>query len=356
MLRSLLTDDCSPLPLVAVQMSAGRNVNEPRPQGAADLREFQQPPTRLWRLSLALFLAAAFAVGQSGPQTATAMRTRYFTSLTNPEIEQYLKRNDVIFIPVGTVESMGAFPTDLEYTMAEAYSLKMAEEADGLILPHVIFFYPGVTVTGRGSVYIPQETGLEYLKAIARSLLRQGFRRQIYISAHGPSNQYVSALVREFFEETKDPILYVEASRLLRNAQESGAAPQPRGRNNFQSVGYGAYQIVGRLSEVPLSLDVPAPSEPPLPAPPASIRKLSTFGPESGAVGTYEPDAEHAGVRPLNTKITVTEREQLGREGAALIEAAVRAMDVKSVIQALRDEDKYVNQIIVPRYREILPK
>jgi creatinine amidohydrolase len=289
-------------------------------------------------------------------QTAPTMRTRYFTNLTNPEIDQYLKRNDVIFIPVGTVESMGAFPTDLEYVMAEAYALKMAEEADGLVLPHVTFFYPGVTATGRGSVYVPQETGLAYLKAIAHSLLRQGFRRQVYISAHGPSNQFVSALVREFFEETKDPILYVEASRLLRNAQAAGAAPQPQGTNNFRSVGYGAYEIVGRLSEVPLSLDIPAPSEPPLPEPPASIRKLSALGPESGAVGSYEPDGEHGSVRPLNTKITAAQREQLGKQGAALIEAAVKAMDVKSVIQALRDEDKYVNQVIVPRYGDLLPK
>ena len=244
------------------------------------------------------------------------VRTRYFTSLTNPEIEQYLKHNDLIFIPVGTVESMGAFPTDLEYTMAEAYALKMAEEADGLILPHVIFFYPGVTVTGRGSIYIPQETGLEYLKAIARSLLRQGFRRQIYISAHGPSNQYVSALVRDFFEETKDPILYIEAGRLLRNAQQSGAAPQPRqGTNNFRAVGYGAYEIVGRLNEVPLSLEVAAPSEQPLPPPPASVRKLSNLAPGSGAVGSYEPDAEHASVRPLNTKITAAERRTAGPGG-----------------------------------------
>jgi len=29
----------------------------------------------------------------------------------------------------------------------------MAEEADGLILPHIIYLYPGVTVTGVGSVY-----------------------------------------------------------------------------------------------------------------------------------------------------------------------------------------------------------
>ena len=304
----------------------------------------------------ALMLAGALSATLVWAQAPRQMRTRYFTSLTNPEIEDYLKRNDVIFIPVGTVESMGAFPTDLEYTMAEAYALKMAEEADGLVLPHVIYFYPGVTVTGRGSVYVSQDAGLAYLKEIARSLLRQGFRRQIYTSAHGPSNQYVSALVREFFEETKDPILYVETSKLLRNAQAAGRAPQAGESNNFRAVGYGAYQIVGRLSEIPLSLDVTIPATPALPRPPDSVRKLSPLGPDSGAVGSYEPDGNHASVRPLNTKITAEERERLGKQGAALIEAAVKAMDVRGVVQALRDEDKYVKEVIIPRYGDLLPK
>src|SRR5436305_610153 len=117
------------------------------------------------------------------------LSARYFTSLTNPEIEQYLKRNDVIFIPVGAIETFGPMPTGMEYTMGEAYALRMAEETDGLILPWVTYFYPGVTVTGVGSVYVPQNVGFEYLKAIAHSLLRQGFRRQLYLFAHGPANQ-----------------------------------------------------------------------------------------------------------------------------------------------------------------------
>ena len=303
-----------------------------------------------WAAASSLFALAAWG------QAPRPLRTRYFTQLTNPEIEEYLKRNDVIFIPVGTVESMGAFPTDLEYTMAEAYALKMAEEADGLVLPHVMYFYPGVTITGRGSVYVSQEVGLAYLKEIARSLLRQGFRRQIYTSAHGPSNQYVGALVREFFEETKDPILYVETGRLLQNAQARGAAPKASESNNFRAVGYGAYQIVGRLNEIPLSLDIPISSAQMLPKPPESMRKLSPLAPGSSAVGTYEPDGNHASVRPLDTKITTEERERLGRQGAALIEAAVKAMDVKGVIQALRDEDKYVREVILPKYGDILPK
>ena len=81
----------------------------------------------------ALTLAGAILIETAmWAQPAPQMRTRYFTSLSNVEVEQYLKRNDVIFVPVGTSESFGTMPNDMEYTMAEAYALKMAEEADGL--------------------------------------------------------------------------------------------------------------------------------------------------------------------------------------------------------------------------------
>jgi creatinine amidohydrolase len=304
-------------------------------------------------------------------QNALPMRTRYFTSLTNPEVEAYLKRNDVIFVPVGTSESFGTMPNDMEYTMAEAYALKMAEEADGLILPHVIYFYPGVTVTGVGSVYVPEDLGEAYLKAIAHSLLRQGFRRQIYLSAHGPSDQFVSAMVRQFFEETKDPILYIHIPYLNRAARGGAATSQNSGGRGgrgaggggqgaspgaFRSIGYGSYAIVGRLGDLPLNLDVP-PARQPLPRPPDSIRILEQLAPESSAVGSYDPDPQHNGGRPLESiHITADQREQMAKQGAAQIEAAVKAIDINKVVQALRDEDKYVHEVIVPKYRDILPK
>ena len=54
---------------------------------------------RMITLLLVAVLGSSSAWAQTGPQ----MRTRLLTSLTNTEVEQYLKRNDVIFIPVGTV-------------------------------------------------------------------------------------------------------------------------------------------------------------------------------------------------------------------------------------------------------------
>ena len=97
--------------------------------------------------------------------------------------------------------------------------------------------------------------------------------------------------------------------------------------------------------------------KPPLPKPPDSLRKLQPLAPGSGAVGTYDPDAEHNGGRPLESvKMTAEQREKLGKEGAARIEATIKSIDIKGVVQALRDEDKYVHDVIVPRYKNILPK
>jgi hypothetical protein len=54
--------------------------------------------------------------------------------------------------------------------------------------------------------------------------------------------------------------------------------------------------------------------------------------------------------------MTIAERERLGKEGAALIERNIRAVNIKAVVEALRDEDKYVHEIIIPRFKDILPK
>jgi hypothetical protein len=48
------------------------------------------------------------------------------------------------------------------------------------------------------------------------------------------------------------------------------------------------------MGDLPLNLDVPAATEPPLPRPPDSSI-LSRLAPESSAIGSYDPDPEHNG-------------------------------------------------------------
>ena len=39
-----------------------------------------------------------------------------------------------------------------------------------------------------------------------------------------------------------------------------------------------------------------------------------------------------------------------------MIEAAVKAADIKKIVQAMKDQDKYVHDVILPKYNHILPK
>ena len=69
------------------------------------------------------------------------MRTRILPKMLNCEVQEYLKRNDIIIVPVGTVEMHGGLPLDVETNISEAVALKMAETCDGLILTGLPYFH-----------------------------------------------------------------------------------------------------------------------------------------------------------------------------------------------------------------------
>ena len=68
------------------------------------------------------------------------MRTRILGKLINSEVQEYLSRNDIIIVPVGTTEMHGGLPLDCETVMSEALALKMAEACDGLVLTGLPYF------------------------------------------------------------------------------------------------------------------------------------------------------------------------------------------------------------------------
>lgn len=295
---------------------------------------------------LAIFLTALLSALVTQGQTVPQMRTRLLTSLTNTEIEQYLKRNDVIFVPVGTVEPHAGLPVDCEYVGPLAYAIKMAEEADGLVLPGLVYFFPDATIVGRGAVHVTPSEGTAYLRTIARSLLRQGFRRQVYITGHLPSFQTLSPLVREFFDETQDPILFLESSAFRR----PGTGPGFPNFGDFDKMLFGAYSIAGRLEDIPVNLSQEVTVHPTDPG----LDNLFPMGPQSGTIGFYMSDpTDHIGpAKP----VTAEQRTAWAEQGVAMIQEAVKAVDIRSILQAMRDHDKFTQDHIIPRYGWMFPK
>ncbi|MFC4024705.1 creatininase family protein [Oceanobacillus longus] len=283
------------------------------------------------------------------------MRTRFLSKLTNGEVEAYLDKNNLIFIPVGVTETHGALPLDSETVLAEAFALKMAEAADGLVLHNLPYFFAGATPTGRGTVQMTTKDGAAYLDRIAQSLLNQGFRRQVYVTLHGPAYLTVGPMIRDFFDRTKAPILYMDLMVTIGTVKDLSF----NFFEKFNDMAIGAYDILGRLEDVPLnvpesnsvSYDVEKVMKANADNPASDLGKYAL---QSGAVGYYFDHASDHLYTPLLK--TADERKAYAKSGVAAINEIVEGLDVATVVKQLRDLDEYTQNISMKRYGEWLPK
>lgn len=259
------------------------------------------------------------------------MRTRILGKMLNSEVQDYLSRNDIIIVPVGTTEMHGGFPLDCETVISEAYCLRMAEACDGLVLTGLPYFYAGATASGRGTVQVTVRQGIDYLGAIARSLLRLGFKRQVYLSFHGPAHMTICPMIRDFYDETGVPALYMDCMMqvgknqdLLKNFME-----------DFHAVTVGAYKVMNRLEDVPLVTGYHHTN----PQSCAPFQDLFSLGYQSAAVGyCFGENGDHMSTPDIPDAAT---RDAMAERGEAIINTMVERMNMPHVVDQLRKLEEY---------------
>jgi creatinine amidohydrolase len=280
------------------------------------------------------------------------LHTRDMTRLSQVQVADYLKRSDIIFIPIGAVETNGIMPSDRDYVSPLGYAMTMAEELDALYMPGLIWSYPGTTMVAPATVNITPTQGVAYLRAIAESLLRNGFRRQVYISSgQGPAPLTGGTLVREFFDEFHVPLLYIDMDTYvpkLKITQEQRSKAL-----------YGAHYITGRLIDLPLKGDYGEAESKAAGAVPenaglAGLSKLGYSG--SLSLGSWVPDVmAHGGGREPVLPANAEEREEWGKQGASQIRAIVKQMNLQEAMADLKKHDEFTNTVLVPKFGKILP-
>lgn len=286
------------------------------------------------------------------------MRTRFLPKMTHNEVVRYVERNDIIYVPLGTVEVHGTFPLDIENTAPEALALLMAEKTDGLVLGQLPYFFCGASPMSPGTIQMSIMDGLHYLKAIAHSLLNQGFRRQVYLSLHGPAFLTGGTLVTDFFDETKCPIAYLDMVTVIRYLQENRLLDLPEGAlKGDGDFWYGPYEILGRKEELVVDPEA-AKTAFPLTESHTIMDQPNLFGKYasgSGSIGFYynEPQ-DHVGMS--GAVASVEERDELCRKGAGILRSIVDAMDMQTYVDDMRRFDKETRDVILPKYGHIVPR
>ncbi len=258
------------------------------------------------------------------------MRTRILGKMLNSEVQEYLQHNDIIIVPVGTTEMHGGLPLDSETVLSEAFALKMAESCDGLVLTGLPYFYAGATASGRGTVQVSIRQGIDYLGAIARSLLRLGFKRQVYISFHGPAHMTICPMVRDFYDETGVPILYLDLMMHMNKCQDLF-----KDFSFFHDITVGGYKIMNRLEDVPLVTGFAQPAVPSS----TPFRDLFSLGYQSAAVGyCFGENSDHMPTPDIPDEAA---RNAMADAGEKLIGEMVARMDMPHVVEQLRKLEAY---------------
>ena len=259
------------------------------------------------------------------------MRTRILGKMLNSEVQEYLNRNDIIIIPVGTTEMHGGFPLDCETVISEAFCLKMAESCDGLVLTGLPYFYAGATASGRGTVQVTVRQGIDYLGAIARSLLRLGFKRQVYLSFHGPAHMTICPMIRDFYDETGVPALYMDCMMQFGKNKDI----LTNFINDFHAMTVGAYKLMNRLDDVPLVTGFQHQNQQSC----APFNDLFGLGYQSAAVGyCFGENGDHMSTPDIPDIAT---RDAMADRGAELICKMVERMDMPHIVDQLRKLEEY---------------
>ena len=259
------------------------------------------------------------------------MRTRILGKMLNSEVQEYLQHNDIIIVPVGTTEMHGGFPLDCETVISEAYALKMAEACDGLCLTGLPYFYAGATASGRGTVQVTVRQGIDYLGALARSLLRLGFKRQVYISFHGPAHMTICPMIRDFYDETGVPILYMDSMMSM----GKNADILKNFMNDFHDITVGAYKIMNRIDDIALVTGYSHKN----PQSCAPYQDLFNLGYQSAAIGyCFGENGDHMGTPDIPD---IETRDRMAENGANIICKMVERMNMPHVVEQMRKLEAY---------------
>lgn len=297
------------------------------------------------------------------------MRTRLFSKMINSEIEEYLNRNSIIFVPVGTVELNGKHPLDCEYTQPAGLSLAMAEKVDGIVFDSLKYFYCGATTTGKGTVQVSTRAGYDYLKTIITSLWCQGFREIIMVSGHGPAEMTIVPVIWDFFDETKQHIWWIDQMSSIQYAEKK-LNPERDGIKDFLKVKFGCYSIMDCENELVIDSEARTPKQQKIEdifnpdgtvkkeIMPESVRHLlhpgdlcRNFAVSTGFYyGTLNDHGGNEGAFP-----SIEERKAACAEGLKQLKVMVELMDMPQYIEDIRQQQKYTDSVIREKYHH-LPK
>ena len=113
------------------------------------------------------------------------LKSAFMVELTNKDIENYLKRNNMVIIPVGSCEQHGDhLPLGTDVFIPNEIARRISKKMDALIAPPLYYTLSQGHKGASGLAYISARTLLSLAEDIGNSFLEVGFRRIFFLNGH----------------------------------------------------------------------------------------------------------------------------------------------------------------------------
>lgn len=154
-------------------------------------------------------LIAATSYGASAPEPATNPLWRapkvknYLPDMTWPEVRELLKLSNMVIIPVGALEQHGPQgPIGTDFYNGVATAQLIAQKTDILVAPILMPGNSPYHMGFPGTITLSAETIERVYYESAQSLIQHGFRRFLFLNAHGGNAATTRFVVDRINQET----------------------------------------------------------------------------------------------------------------------------------------------------------
>ena len=131
----------------------------------------------------------------------------YFADKTWLEIEEYVKQNAVIILPVGTTEEHGHhLPVSTDAMIAHKFGNELGKALDGkipvLVMETIQYgFSMSIVRKWPGCPNVDTRTFSDYIFNITDSLIQMGFRKIVMLDCHGNHDCLLRMVMREIADK-----------------------------------------------------------------------------------------------------------------------------------------------------------
>jgi creatinine amidohydrolase len=119
------------------------------------------------------------------------------------QVKELLNETDIVLVPVGSLEQHGPhLPLGTDSIIASEVARKAAEKAKVAVTPVIPFGFSIEHMSFPGTISLEPETLLLIVKNISVSLVSHGFKKIVFINAHGGNTGILTTAIQLIKNET----------------------------------------------------------------------------------------------------------------------------------------------------------